>query len=450
MNRVIEFEYGGFFEVQDKEPLKRYLEIIWAQYTSQDKDYEWSENEEDKRTYQGFLTFDDSNARAKNFVGFIQTKDSHIEIYPKVFREQDKNEPENRKLFLRHIFYWFEYCRKWKFPFTNVTLDLLKDIDFPELIINLMASKILEVVSASPISLYQELEESLMTPRGRINFNRYIAKGFANGNHHILECDYQPLLFDNTLNRVIKYASRILQRKAKFNETQYKLSEIVFILDEVEDIVCTVKDLDSIKLNTFFTDYEPVINICRMVLEQQIYNNEHFEQPQWCLLFPMEYIFEDFVCGFLETHFSKEWIVEYQKSEMYLVGKPYNAFQMRHDILLTLKKDKSKKIIVDTKYKVRSFSFKDDPKKNVSQQDMYQMTSYAFRRGCENILLLYPNCSESLLSSDSFTVESGFNDTTQINITVAEIPFWSLGNFSKKSIDDGLKNIFHHLLKSII
>src|SRR5690606_41830311 len=79
------------------------------------------------------------------------------------------------------------------------------------------------------------------------------------------------------------------------------------------------------------------------------------------------------------------WEVKYQKSDMYLTDE--RVFQMQHDIFLVSKKDNSIKIIVDTKYKLRG-DFKDDKKKGIAQSDLYQMTSYAFRRGCCNVLLL--------------------------------------------------------------
>src|SRR4051812_21736449 len=100
-------------------------------------------------------------------------------------------------------------------------------------------------------------------------------------------------------------------------------------------------------------------------------------QTQWCLLFPMEYVFEDFIAGFLEAEFKAQWQVEPQKSNKSLTDQ--GIFQMRHDIFLTNKKDTSVKIIVDTKYKLRSPDARKDPKKGISQSDLYQMTSYAFR-----------------------------------------------------------------------
>ncbi len=443
MHRCSEFEFGNYFEVGNRDQLQPYLNQVWQRYREVNIEEEQNEEEGNVKEYQGFLSFDGNRARPKNFIGFVQTEDCLIEIYPKVFMGIEKT-IANKNLFIKHIFYWFEYCRKWKFPFTNVDVELSEKVDFPELIINLMASKILEVLTDAPISLYQEVEESLIMPRGRINFNRYISRGLTNGNQHILECDYEPLMFDNSLNRAIKYVSRILQAKAKFSETQNKLYEIILILDEVEDVVCSTKELNTIKLNSFFSSYESVIDICHMVLEQQLYNHQHYEQTQWCLLFPMEYVFEDFVAGFLETHFSKDWDIKYQRSEKYLVDEPAKSFQMRHDIFLEAKPPGTRKIIIDTKYKIRYPESRIDAKKGIAQSDMYQMTSYALRRGCNEVLLLYPNYAEALQPIDTFIVESGFDTKHKINITAAEIPFWSMDSF--KQLSESLKFSLEQLL----
>ncbi len=439
MQQHSDFEFGTGLNIGNKDAFVKYLIDVWSKHRAE---YLEDEEEPDRSDRQPFFSFDGNMATPKNYIGFIQTETCNIEIYPKVFKRHNSTNA-NKILFLKHIFFWFDYCRKWKFPFTNVNLDLFNEIEFPELIINLMASQILDVISNTPISLYQEVEESLTMPRGRLNFSRYISHGLINGNQHILECDYEPLMFDNTLNRVVKYVARILQKKTRFDDTNQKLNEIIFILDEVEDIACTIKDLNSIKLNSFFTDYQYVIDICRMVLAQQIYNNEHYEQSQWCLLFPMEYVFEDFVAGFLEAHFSERWVVHFQKSDLNLSCTP-PAFQMRHDILITSRSNPERKIIIDTKYKIRYPESRNDAKKGITQSDMYQMTSYALRRGCSEVLLLYPNYSEALQPIDTFVVESGFDANHKINITAAEIPFWSMDSF--KQLSESLKLSLEQLL----
>lgn len=179
-----------------------------------------------------------------------------------------------------------------------------------------------------------------------------------------------------------------------------------------------------------------------MVLEQHIYNHHYEDSKHWSLLLPMEYVFEEFIAGFLEKHFSEDWEVKYQKSEMYLTDE--QIFQMQHDIFLVSKRDNSIKIIVDTKYKLRG-NFKEDKKKGVAQNDLYQMTSYAFRRGCNNILLLYPNQSDIINEPDVFHI-SNLDQSQSIVVTAAEVPFWSTKGH--QNIDILIKSVLINLLKT--
>jgi len=285
-------------------------------------------------------------------------------------------------------------------------------------------------------------EESLTTPRGSINFTRQINQGYSKGNFHKLECDYEPFLFDNKVNRIIKYCTRLLLPQTRLSENQILLQETLFILDEVEDLPCTVNEINSISLNSFYEDYNLVIGVCRTIVEQQIYSNNTYDLSQWCLLFPMEYIFEDFLVGFLQMHFSTRWRVEYQKSNAYLTSNP-DAFQMQNDIFLTSTDGSKRKIIIDTKYKVRNY-LENDKKKGVSQSDLYQVISYAYRRGCNEVILIYPNASEELKAINSFEITSGINSNQIIQVKVAEIPFWSTTHFA--SIEEDLKNSLTKIL----
>jgi 5-methylcytosine-specific restriction enzyme subunit McrC len=435
------FEYGKWQSIKDKNALHQMLKGIWKQRIFVETDSELTEAETDNH-YQPFLQFDDNQIRANNFVGFIQNGDEVIEIYPKVFRQHLPNPSENEKmLMLRHIFYWFSYCRKWNFPFNQASLDTIDINEFPELIINLIANQFLETVSKQPLTMYQEVEEALITPRGSINFKRYLSSSISHGNFQNIECDYEPFLFDNKVNRVIKYCSRLLMKQTKFSENLRMLQEVVFILDEVEDLHCTIHDIENILLNSFFEEYNKVLDSCTLVLNQQLYSSNTYDLSQWCLLFPMEYIFEDFVAGFLEHHFSKDWYVKYQKSDEYLAtnNSGRKVFNMQHDIFLT-SKHSGKRIIVDTKYKLRSPNYKDDPKRDIAQADLYQMTSYAFRRGCTNVFLLFPNLTDSINEPDIFDITSGFNKDDKITVTATEIPFWTEDNFDAKTLENKLYN----------
>lgn len=441
------FEYGKWQSIKNKNALHQMLKDIWKQRMFVVANSELSENETDNH-YQPFLQFDDNQIRANNFVGFIQNGDEVVEIYPKVFRKHLPNPSENEKmLMLRHIFYWFSYCRKWNFPFNQASLDTIEIDEFPELIINLIANQFLETVSKQPLTMYQEVEETLANPRGSINFKRYISSSLSHGNFQNIECDYEPFLFDNKVNRVIKYCSRLLMNQTKFSENLRILQDVVFILDEVEDLHCTLHDIDKISLNTFFSDYSILLDSCKLILSQQLYSSRTYDLSQWCLLFPMEYIFEDFLAGFLENRFSKDWNIEYQKSDEYLSNTP-KVFNMQHDIFLTSRHETKRKVIIDTKYKLRQDNFKTDPKKGVAQSDLYQMVSYAFKRGCTDIILVYPNISDNINSPDNFEIISGFEGAEKITISAIEIPFSSLTNFSR--LDSVLYDVLETNLNKFI
>lgn len=406
-------------DLEQRGRLESYLKEIWSKrYCAYAKELDEDTEPAEEERRQPFLRFDGNHFRAQNFVGFIQFEDLLIEIYPKVFRDWDSGKKE---LMLKHLFFWFSYCRRIHFPVLETNLDKLSSDTIPELLIWNFADYCQKIISEQPFSRYELQEEALQSPRGRIDFSAYIRNGLTSGNHHQIDCVYESFEFDNKLNRAIKYVCRLLITISRMNETRDKLGEIIFILDDVTDEVCSATELDSVILNPIFASYQPIKEWCQRFLEQQLYSDSAYNSMQWSLLLPMEYVFEDFTAGFLKTHFSDHFKIETQRSDLYLTTN--HTFQLRHDILL--RKINSKvQIIIDTKYKIRSHSDSSDPKKGVAQTDLYQMLAYAYRRGSKKIYLIYPNASEVLKADSSIQIESGFNPTELIDVHVCEIPFW--------------------------
>lgn len=442
------FEYGEHFAVDDRKGLESYLCSLWKEYKeiwpaqfeneNPELDSELNSELNSGSKYQPFLSFDGKMARARNYIGFIHFEKFNIEIYPKVF----KNEPEiSEESMHRHLFYWLSYCKRVKFPFNRAFLDRF-ELELPELIMYLFARQIHEVISIRPFSAYEEVQEALFTPRGRINFDRYATR-MSYGNFHLIDCDYEPFVFDNLLNRTIKYCTRLLLSKTRVLETQRILNEIIFMLEDVDDQVCFTQQLQTLRIPSIYSDYEEIIQICHMVLENQVYSYAEYEVKNWSLLFPMEYIFEDFIAGYIQKHFSDLFKVEPQKSDLYLHTNP-NTFNLQHDILLTNKKT-GEQIVVDTKYKPRWNLGNSDPKKGIAQSDMYQMISYAYKRGTDKVLLIYPNASYKLAEDHVFLINKGTKDET-IKIKAIDVPFWSLQGHS--CVEDNLKVKLRNLLSN--
>ena len=125
----------------------------------------------------------------------------------------------------------------------------------------------------------------------------------------------------------------------------------------------------------------------------------------------MEYIFEDFLFGFI----TEKWPaleVKGQSWDYLALHQNKNVFQIRNDLYLP------GKLIIDAKYKTRASN--DGLKAGVSQADMYQMISYAITRNCPDVLLLYPATANGLNEPATFTVPSSMLSNA-INILVRNL-----------------------------
>jgi 5-methylcytosine-specific restriction enzyme subunit McrC len=156
--------------------------------------------------------------------------------------------------------------------------------------------------------------------------------------------------------------------------------------------------------------------MCRFFLSESYLSREAGNLQNLSFLIPMEYVFEDFIAGFLDRHFGDRYQVNYQ-AHNWLTDQ--NVFQIRHDLILTDRVTHAK-LIIDTKYKLRNR--KKDSKKGISQTDLYQMVSYALRANCNTVLLLYPYYAGNTLEPDQFTVSSEMIPGQNIRIFAADVP----------------------------
>lgn len=348
----------------------------------------------DKELKQRFISIVGATKfKPNNYIGFIQHGDKVIEIYPKVFYKNGEIKPAEKNNWLQHIFFWLKHCDWLPARINQTSLDNTDIDNFPGFLIYYIATLIEDTVSQKPYSRYEEVEEILQSPKGRINFPAYINHGLSNGNWHQIDCVYEPFVYDNKVNQVIKYVTRVLKYKAK-KESIPKLDNIVFILDEVEDRVCTIQEIERIQISDLFSEYKEILYWCKMILEQQTFNNDSYNSDNFCFLLPMEKIFEGFVAGVLKEEYN-ELIGAQNINNLATTGKfdQENVFQIKPDITKYKKEITEKKeieYILDTKYKVRKQD-ENDKKGGVSQSDMYQMVSYAKIKKCDSIYLIYPS-----------------------------------------------------------
>ena len=410
----------------DKKGFLQYLDQVWQErpLLLQENDDE----EERRSTKQRFFVIEDGRIRAKNYTGFVQFNDCRIHVYPRVFSAQNDFSITNA---LGHLVKWLSYSHRLQFPFSSIPADTAHQDDWLEAFIFLFGYYTGNVVRDMPHQAYEEVTEEMGFMRGQIAMQPYITENLAKGRHHRLYCRYEPFVYDNLYNRIVKYTSQLLLAITNESRNVLMLKEIAFVLDEVTDIICTASDCDKVKLNRLYPEKEQVLQLCRWFLQMLQTDTSQSEKRNLCLLLPMEVIFEEYIAGFLQEHFA-HLSPKQQAQDMYLAEnvKGNGVFKMIHDILIP------GKLIIDTKYKFR-LSF--DEKEGVSQHDMYQMLSYLYKRQVNDGMLLYPEMSGGI--STAVTDFSVLNK--DVHIRSIDITEENLQNF-----DNGQKEKLKILLKS--
>jgi 5-methylcytosine-specific restriction enzyme subunit McrC len=437
--RLFEWHSDSFAGHQSKLPgFVNYLSGVWQnrnRYVESSEELTEEEQQEEKIQRQRFFDFTiDGKISARNYVGVVQYDGIRIEVYPKIFAE---DEAENTKLWQLNMLYWLSYCRKVKFPFSFADVSKLQFDNFLELLIYIFANFTEDVISNQPFQAYQTVGEETSFLKGRISFEEYTRNNLTTGKWQNFFCNHEPFVYDNLFNRIVKYVTKRLLAVSENFLNQERLNEIHFILNDVSYIPCSANDCDKVKLNPLFAEHKQILDLCRLYLSNQVIDLEDEDSNNFCFLLPMEYVFEDFIFGFV----SDKWPalnIRSQSTDFLAQCEGSSVFQIRNDIYIP------DKLIIDTKYKIRSNN--DGLKAGVAQSDLYQMISYALRRHCSNVLLLYPATVNSSAVDATFSIPSAMlSGDISIDVRNLNIVFNNLQNadMTMKSRITTLNPLFH-------
>jgi len=410
------FEYQNKVDIQDSfEGLEGFLDEIW---NSREKNSFYSENGNDKIESQRFLQFihKSNELKSNKYVGVIHYEGNKINLLPKIFFDSEKEYQINEvNQIQNHILWWLSYCRKIKFPNYQASLGSAKS-DFFEVLIYLFSKYTRELLNSSIYQQYEEVNRELSFIKGRLNTSEYINENLSKGKWHKLNCTYDAFVFDNEFNRIIKYVTTLLFNVTSSQDNKKNLREILFILDEVSDERATAEQCFRISFNPMFGEFEKVRDYCQLFLTNCISFDYKNDLKLFAFLLPMEYVFEDFIFGFIDKELEKV-TAKAQRSDTYLdEGK---AFNLKPDLWL---KTDHKSLIADTKYKI-VYSDEKDPKKGISQNDLYQMLAYAVRFEVDEIILFYPNTIKQGQEEETeLTIKDALADGKEISIRAFQLP----------------------------
>lgn len=412
----------NLFEYQNKVPyddtlegLEAFLDDIWKK---REKSSFYSENGDDNIESQRFLQIINKSNELKSnkYVGVIHYQGQKINLLPKIFFNGEKDYSANEVSQMQnHILWWLSYCQKIKFPNYQASLGSAKS-DFFEVLIYLFSKYTRELLNTSIFQQYEEVNRELSFIKGRLNTNEYINENLSKGKWHKLNCTYDAFVIDNEFNRIIKFVTTLLFNVTSSQDNKKNLREILFILDEVSDERATAEQCTRISFNPMFGHFETVRDYCELFLTNCISFDYKNDLRLFAFLLPMEYVFEDFIFGFIDKEL-EEISAKSQRSDTYLDES--KTFNLKPDLWL---KTPNKSIIADTKYKI-VYSNETDPKKGISQTDLYQMLAYAVRFAVDEIILFYPNTINDYQQIvTKLKIKDALADNKEIFINAYQLP----------------------------
>jgi 5-methylcytosine-specific restriction enzyme subunit McrC len=382
MINLFEYQNSQAYPASKADDLELFLDYIWAKREKSSYYF----NEEDNRVeQQRFIQFlhKTKTLKSNKYVGVIHFEGSTINLLPKIFYDSKEPSVSDVNAINKHILWWLSYCRKLKFPNYLSSLNSEK-ADFFEILIYLFSKYTRELLSSSIYQKYTEVNEELSFVKGRIDVNAYINNNLSRGRNHKISCEFDSFQMDNDFNRGVKFVSKLLLTVTKENQSRRFLSDILFILDEVKDVNISSNEMKRLAFNPMFSNFETIRDYCVLFLDNSVSFNYKNDLKLFAFLLPMEYVFEDFLFGFID----KEIDLVNAKAQ---VGSKHldeaKNFALKPDLYLSLP---NKNIIADTKYKI-VYADKTDSKKGISQTDLYQMLAYAVRFEVNEIVLFYPN-----------------------------------------------------------
>lgn len=321
--------------------------------------------------------------RARNFVGVVATSGMTVEILPKIHDDKESN--------LGYLLALLRYTGSLATKRGDIAGLSEHRGSFLEAWIQHFATELNSLLRRNYKQKYIEIEERSPFVRGKLLTERDLDRSSALSARY--PCRYEIFTPDHLLNRTLKFCNSLLMKQTRAPKNRTTLRENDFLLADVSDVPVFVRDLDRIHLDRLNREYDRILELCRLLLENSALDLRAGRITQLAIVFDMNKLFEKFVAEFLRRHVGRMRfagdILEAVRAPR-RVGTLFGEFKMEVDVEA---RAGGRWYLFDTKYKKLDAA---DDHGGLSQPDFYQMYAYANagEKKYEGVVLLYPTTSE--------------------------------------------------------
>ncbi len=335
---------------------------------------------------EGVLEHGRKGLRARDVVGVVAARDCQLEILPKI---EGAGEAGVDDATLRHrLIHMLAVARDIRID-PGAAAQLAWQCDtILELLIRLFCNKLADALRQGMPQQYTDREDDLPALRGRLDITRQFSVLAASP--QMLACRFDERSPDMALNQVMKAATSKLSRLARAPDNQRALRELGFAYANISEVPPGVLRWDRIVLDRTNTRWRELLSLARLFLEDRHQQTSAGLIDGYALLFEMNVLFEDYVARLLARALADTGLrVSAQGGHRdCLFEGETGRFRTRPDLII--REGGKVAVIIDTKWK-RLAARTHDPKRGVSQGDIYQAMAYGRLYDCPNVVLLYPH-----------------------------------------------------------
>jgi 5-methylcytosine-specific restriction enzyme subunit McrC len=319
--------------------------------------------------------------QAQKYVGTVRIGNRTVQVLPKIYPDEPAN--------LSYLLFLLGYTRRLSLKATGFAEYAELEGSLLEIWIRYFASELNHLLRRDRRAAYVEVEERASYIRGRLLVERMMSGRESLSGQY--PCRHEVYTSDHLLNQTLKFCNRLLLSQTRVPATLSLLRENAMLLDEVSNDPVTARDLDRIHLNRLNAEYQPLLDLCRLLLTHAALDFRAGRITQVAFMFDMSQLFEEFIAEFLRRHHHAIRLAGGRQltavEPQHFLGRLFGEFQMKVDLRLI--DESGRTILLDTKYKTLDSSKRHQ---DLSQADFYQMYGYgrAGREEHHDIVLLYP------------------------------------------------------------
>lgn len=374
------------------------------------------------RSEAGVLEHGRKALRARGVVGVVAADGCALEILPKIDVPGEEGK-EAMGTVRRRLVHMLAVALDLKIEAGQVTALHWQEETLLEILIRLFTTKLIDSVRQGMPRRYLQHQEDLPVLRGRLDAKRQFTTLAATPS--LVACRYDELTADVMLNQIMKAAVLRLGRIARTSDNLRRLRELSFAYADISDLPASALRWDDVVLDRTNSRWRELLNLARLLLGDRFQTTSSGGADGFSLLFEMNVLFEEYVARMLKRGLAgTELRVVSQGGRLYCLQTEdqRGLFQTRPDILI--KRGNEVIQVIDTKWK-RIGSRLDDPKRGVSQADVYQVMAYGELYQSEALTILYPHYAgldtdEGILAAHRVT-----GNTKRLSIATIDIAMLS-------------------------